>query len=85
LFVVIFVASRESDTPLEVEAPTANSLDLVIKAARSKVENYAFSGKPSATDPIGFVVENNQGDELHRWYSDGRDVARRLQGRLDPG
>jgi hypothetical protein len=72
VFTIVFLASRDGDSPQSIQISTAHSLDLAIKSARFEVENFAHSGAPAGTGPIGFVVENTEGDELHRWYSEAR-------------
>ena len=72
MFTIVFLASRESDSPVAMEATTTTSLDLATKSARFTVENFAHSGAPAGTGPIGFLIENVQGDVLHRWYTEAR-------------
>jgi hypothetical protein len=66
---IVYVGSRDSDQPVDMQiAPTA-SLETAARTARSKVEMMAFASTRAEQRPIGFVIENGEGDELYRWYS----------------
>jgi hypothetical protein len=69
-FCIVYLASRDSDTPIEVRVCRTESIDVAIKNARSTVENMAFAGLAGGRVPIGFVIENSEGDELYRWYNE---------------
>jgi hypothetical protein len=66
----VYLGSRDSDSPLEVRVCRTDSIDVAIRTARTTVQNMAFAGMAGGRGPIGFVIENSEGDELHRWYSD---------------
>jgi hypothetical protein len=68
-FCIVYLGSRDSDTPLEVRVCRTDSVDVAIRTARTTVQNMAFAGVTGGSGPIGFVVENSDGDELHRWYA----------------
>jgi hypothetical protein len=72
VFTVVFLAGRHSDSPFAIEVSPATSMDAATRSARFTVENFAHSGAPEGTGPIGFLIENTQGDELHRWYTEAR-------------
>jgi hypothetical protein len=67
-FCIVYLAGRDSDTPLEIKMLGSDSLDFAIRTARSKVENMAFAGAAAGRAPAGFVIEDSEGHELHRWY-----------------
>jgi hypothetical protein len=69
-FCIVYLGSRDSDSPLEVRVCRTDSIDVAIRTARTTVQNMAFAGMAGGRGPIGFVIENSEGDELHRWYSD---------------
>lgn len=68
---IIYVASRDNDSPIELRVCPSDSLDTAIRMARAKVSEFAFAGVASGRTPAGFIIENAQGDELHRWYNNG--------------
>ena len=68
---VVYLASRDTDTQLEVNVLGSDSLDTAVRAARAKVENMAFAGVRRDNSTGRFVIENCEGDELYRWYRAG--------------
>jgi hypothetical protein len=71
-YCIVYLGSRDSDSPIEVRVCRTDSIDVAIRTARSMVENMAFAGAGGGRAPVGFVIENPEGDELHRWYCDAR-------------
>jgi hypothetical protein len=71
-FCIVYLGSRDSDAPIEVRVCRSDAIDVAIRTARSTVENIAFAGMAGGRAPVGFVIENSEGDELYRWYSDTR-------------
>jgi len=69
-FCIVYLGSRDSDSPIEVRVCRSDSIDVAIRTARSMVENMAFAGLGGGRAPVGFVIENPEGDELYRWYGD---------------
>jgi hypothetical protein len=67
-FCVVYLGSRHTDHQLDVRVLGSDSLEFAIRTARSRVENMAFAGANDAQAPVGFVIENSEGDELFRWY-----------------
>ena len=67
-YCVVYLASRDFDSQLEVKVLGTESLEFANRTARSKVENMAFAGVDDRRAPVGFVIENSEGDELYRWY-----------------
>jgi hypothetical protein len=67
-FCIVYLGSRDSDTPLEIRVCRTDSMEVAIRTAKSTVENLAFAGMAGGRGPVGFVIENSEGDELHRWY-----------------
>jgi hypothetical protein len=72
LLTVAFLAGQDSDSPFAIEASPGISTDVVTRSARFAVESFAHSGIPEGTGPVGFLIENTQGDELHLWYTEAR-------------
>lgn len=63
-FCIVYLGSRDNDSPLDIKVVDGGSLDTAIRSARTRVEHLAFAG----TAPSGFAIENTEGDELFRWY-----------------
>jgi hypothetical protein len=67
-FCAVYLASRHSDIQMDVKVLGSETLESAIRIARSKVENMVFAGAGAGMVPVGFVIENSEGDELFRWY-----------------
>jgi len=65
---VVYLSSRSDDTPLEMKQ-VHGPLDSAARTARLKIESYALSEFHAKTAPDGFLVENEDGFEVHRWYA----------------
>jgi len=65
---VVYLRSRDCDDQMEVKVVGCTSLDNAIALARARVENLAFAGLDIGRVPVGFMIENSEGDELFRWF-----------------
>jgi hypothetical protein len=69
-FIILYVASRESDEPVEMRRQASPSLDHAIATATNSVRNMVFARGKGHAVPIGFIIESPEGDELYRWYDE---------------
>ena len=72
MFTVLYLADRASEEPMEIQVLNGRPLETVIRTARQKVELFDAANTRAKKGPIGFAVENTDGDELYRWYSQVR-------------
>lgn len=72
---VVYLKSQSDDTPVELKPVDAPTAEAVVRAAKSAVQNMSLSRGRFRDPVIGFVVENQNGEEVHRWYDE--TLARR--------
>ncbi len=65
---IVYLASQERDEVVEVQVAPNASLEAAARTARGKVEMLAFASARPERRPVGFMIENGEGDELYRWY-----------------
>jgi hypothetical protein len=70
MYAIHYVASRESDQPVHKEPSEAADLATAIASAKQKIKNtnIAIPWEPSRPHPIGFLIFDVSGRELHREY-----------------
>lgn len=66
MFLIIYVNSRDSDEGVEVIRSPTDSLEKAIATAKSRVGLLA--GAAEGAGLMGFLIENEAGDQVHRWY-----------------
>jgi len=70
MYVVHYVARRDSDQPLDKSASAADTLPDAIERAKARLKN-APTTFPSGSLPIGFLIFDAAGQRLlHREYLD---------------
>ena len=65
MYIIRCVASRTDDTGVGIPVQNAaTSLESVIASAKSQLHN------PFWPNVIGFIIFDDHGTEVHRWYVD---------------
>jgi hypothetical protein len=68
VYIIVYVASRDSDEGAEVIQSPTDDLNKAIATAKSRVN--LFAGAAAGQGLAGFIIENEAGDQVHRWYRD---------------
>jgi hypothetical protein len=74
MFAIYFLATRESDQPIEVVNFAGNRLADAIERAKSLIANTRMAGlvpQPGRPPVIGFRILDNEKRDVHREYLPG--------------
>ncbi len=69
-FMIVYLGDRHSDTPEELRPCHVPTLEAAIRNAKSTVQNMALAKGRFRKLVVGFIIENQDGDEVYRWYDD---------------
>jgi len=70
MFMIAYLASRQSDVPEELRTCNAPNLAGAVRTGTTAVQNMAFAKGRFRNTVVGFIVEGPDGEELYRWYED---------------